>query len=145
MNSHHTRQGSTGRHISGKRHDWLLLPALLLAAALLAGCATTRTYADLQPKSINEVRFRDRWMSDHDDDVRVTAAVPSAEETAALFGRDLVAKEIQPIWIKVENHSSRSYYLVAAASDPNYYSPMEAAFTVRSGLSEYALTEMTTY
>lgn len=60
----------------------------ILFALALAGCATTRTNLPSEPKSINEVRFRDRSQSKYDQDVRVTAAVPSAEETAAIYGAD---------------------------------------------------------
>ena len=66
----------------------------------------------------------------------MTVAVPSAEETTALFGANLAGKEIQPVWVKVENHGERIYYLINNAVDPNYYSPIEAAFAVHSDRSE---------
>jgi hypothetical protein len=103
-----------------------------------AGCATTRTKSPFEPKSINEVRFRDRAQSEYDQDVRVTAAVPSAEETEAIFGTNLAGVEIQPIWVKIENHSDKTYYLVSAAADPNYFSPNEASHAVHGGLSKTA-------
>jgi hypothetical protein len=117
----------------------------VLFALALAGCATTRTSSPSEPKSINEVRFRDRSQSKHDQDVRVTAAVPSAQETAAIFGADLAEKEIQPVWVKVENHSDKSYYLVSAAVDPNYFSPNEASNAVHGGLGETAQKEREYY
>ena len=107
--------------------------ALLL---VLVGCATTQTPASFNPKSINEVRFRDRSQTKFNEEVRVTTAVPTTEETGAIFGADLARKDIQPIWVKVENHSDRAYYLVIAGVDPNYFSPIEASYGVRSGLSE---------
>jgi hypothetical protein len=42
----------------------------------------------------------------------------------------------------VENHSDRTHYLIRAAADPNYFSPLEAAFAVHGGLSKTAQTEM---
>jgi hypothetical protein len=113
---------------------WIMLALLLVL--VLVSCATTQTPASFNPKSINEVRFRDRAQTKFDQEVRVTAAVPTAEETEAIFGADLARKEIQPIWVKVENHSDRTYYLVIAGVDPNYFSPIEASYGVRSGLSE---------
>ena len=92
-----------------------------LCVPLLVGCATIGT-SSFNPSSINDVRFRDRSQSHYDDDVRVTVAVPSADETKALFGADLAFKEIHPIWLKVENHSDRVFYLLSIAVDPNYYS-----------------------
>ena len=76
---------------------------------------------------MNEVRFRDRSKSKFDKEVRVTTAVPTAEEAEAIFGANLAQREIQPIWAKVENHSDRTYYLVSAGVDPNYFSPIEAS------------------
>jgi hypothetical protein len=99
------------------------------------GCATTVASTPFEPTSINEVRFRDRSLSKHDDEVRVTVAVPSAEENQALFSANLALKEIQPVWVKVENHSDQTYYLISAATDPNYFSPNETAFAVHGGLS----------
>ena len=117
----------------------------ILFVLALAGCATTRTTSPFEPKSINEVRFRDRSQSKDDQDVRVTTAVPSTEETEAIFGANLAAKEIQPIWVKVENHSDKTYYLVSSAVDPNYFSPNEASNAVDGGLGSAAQKEIEYY
>jgi hypothetical protein len=109
---------------------------MLSLVMVLAGCAATGSYSTFNPSSINEVRFRDRSQSGHDAEVRVTVAVPSAEETRALFGANLAGKQIQPVWVKVENHGERIYYLITNAVDPNYFSPIEAAFAVHSGRNE---------
>jgi hypothetical protein len=103
---------------------------------LFASCGTTYATSPFSPKSINEVRFRDRSQSIHDNDIRVTTAVPTGEEAEAIFGANLAAKEIQPVWVKVENHSDWVYYLVAAAVDQNSFSPNEAAFAVSGGSND---------
>ena len=54
-------------------------------------------------------------------------------------------KEIQPFWVKVENHSDRTYDLIFAAVDPNYFSPLETAYAVHGGLDQYARNEMKKY
>jgi len=51
----------------------------------LTGCAALKTPASFDPPSINEVRFRDRTQSKSDQDVRVSVAVPTADETKQLF------------------------------------------------------------
>ncbi len=108
--------------------------ATLLLVMVLASCATLRTSAPFKPASVNEIRFRDRALSKSDAEVRVTVAVPTAEESKALFNTDLIRKEIQPVWVKVENHSDRIYYLNSTATDPNYFSPLETVYAVRGGL-----------
>ena len=90
-----------------------LLTAVVLMG-LISGCASAPLTTSFDPQSINEVRFRDRSQSKYDDEVRVTIAVPTAEEIKALFSAYLTFREIQPVWVKVENHSDRTYYLISA-------------------------------
>ena len=102
---------------------------VLCLVSLLGACATFHP-----PASVNEVRFRDRALSQSDEDVRVSVAVPTAEEARALFGADMLGKEIQPVWVKVENHSERTYYLASTATDPNHFSPLEATYALSGSL-----------
>lgn len=109
---------------------------ILLVVGLFAGCATTSGPDSFSTVSINDVKFRNRAQSLFDQDVRVTAAVPSAEETLAIFGADLYEKEIQPVWVKVENHSDKTQYLIVTNTDPNHFSPIEASYLVHGSLGE---------
>jgi hypothetical protein len=123
----------------------LRLAWVLLFTFVIVSCATFHTSSSFKPSSINEVRFRDRALSKADTEVRVTVAVPTAEEARDLFGTDLIKKEIQPVWVMVENHSDRTYYLASTGTDPNYYSPMETVYTVRGGLFGVYRNEMEGY
>ena len=60
---------------------------VLACLMVLAGCATTQTTLSFEPRSINEVRFRDRSQSKYDDEVRVTVAVPTADENKAVYAQ----------------------------------------------------------
>jgi len=140
MRYHFTRYVCRGG-VAGTTNPLWTIPVFLFVV-VFAGCATTYTTSPFSPKSINEVRFRDRSQSTYDNDVRVTTAVPTAEETEAIFGADLAGKDIQPVWLKVENHSDRTYHLVSAVVDPNYFSPNEASFAVRGGLNSAEQKEM---
>ena len=111
-------------------------------AALLGGCGFSQMAGTFHPGVINDVRFRDRVQSKFDDDVRVSVAVPTADEARDLFNANLYAKEIQPVWIKVENNSDRTYYLLNAATDSNYYSPLEVTYAMTGTLSGFYRTEM---
>jgi len=132
-----------GQPICESKPLWLLAAITLMS--LIIGCATAQVSPTFSPRSMNEVRFRDRAQSEYDDELRVTVAVPTAEENKALFSANLALKEIQPIWVKVENHSDRSYYLLSAATDPNYFSPNETSFAVHGGLSQSDQKEMENY
>lgn len=59
-------------------------------------------------------------------ELTVTTAVPSAEETEAIFGADLYARNIQPVWVQVENRSDTALFLTPMGMDPAYYTPREA-------------------
>ena len=117
----------------------------LLFVMSFVSCGTPRSRSPFSPRSINEVRFRDRSQSRYDKDVRVTTAVPSAKEAEAIFGVNLAGKEIQPIWLRVENHSEKSYYLVSIAADPNYFSPIETSYAVHNSFSQSEQKEIEHY
>jgi len=118
------------------------LLAILFFVMVLASCATFQTGTTYRPESINEVRFRDRAVSKADADVRVSVAVPTAEEIRSLFDVDLIKKEIQPVWVKVENQSEKTFYLLDEATDPNSFSPLEVVYAVRGGLFNVYRDEM---
>lgn len=99
---------------------------------VLTSCATLTT-PRFNPRSINEVKFLDRIQSKHDRDVRVTTAVPTAEEAHDIFGKNLAIRDVQPVWVKVENHSDKRYYLISIAVDPNYFSPLEVSEAFHHG------------
>jgi hypothetical protein len=115
----------------------LLLSILIISALIFTGCAAT-----YNPGYIHEVGFQERAQSQYDEDVRVTVAVLSAEESKELFGVDLARKNIQPVWVRVENHDTRVYWLASTGLDPDYFSPLETAYVFHSGYSETSREDM---
>ena len=65
-------------------------------------------------------------------DLVVTTAVPSAEETETIFGADLYSKNIQPVWVQVENRSDETLFLTPVSLDPAYYSARESVSRIRA-------------
>jgi hypothetical protein len=99
--------------------------------------------ASLSPRRpIHEIPFKERARSKHDEDVRVTVAVLSAEESKELFGVDLARKGIQPVWVRVENHDTAAYWFSSIGLDSDYFSPLEAAYAFHAGYSKAARKEM---
>jgi hypothetical protein len=62
------------------------------------------------------------------DNVRITASVPSADESKKIFGVNIYNRGIQPIWLEIENKSQEPVWFFPFSVDPGYYSPLEAAF-----------------
>jgi hypothetical protein len=113
----------------------------LLAICLLAlySCAT------FSPRPIDEVPFRQRAQTQHQDNVRVTAAVLSAAETKEIFDLDLYNKEIQPIWFEIDNREKDPVWFLLVGVDPDYFSPLEVAHMNHFNHSEVVNKRMNRY
>jgi hypothetical protein len=107
--------------------NYVPLTVLITGVAILGGCAS-----GFDPKPIESVPFRERAVTQTDDGIRVTTAVPSAKETRDLFGVALYKKGVQPVWIEVENNSGEGVTFLPAAVDGDYHSPIEVAALNRS-------------
>ena len=84
--------------------------------------------AGFNPQPMDEVPFQQRAQTQTERNIRVTAAVPSAEESKALFDVNLYKKGIQPIWLEIENNYSLPVVFLPISVDRNYYTPIEAAW-----------------
>lgn len=115
-----------GLHEIYSNAAWRVL-TLVTASIALAGCATT----EFSPASPDPGGFISRGITQVDNAVAVTAAVPTAEEVEALIGIDLYADGIQPVWIKVENSSVKWVRISPYSIDESYFSPLEVAWTYR--------------
>jgi len=69
--------------------------------------------------------------------------VLSNEESQAVFDTDLYGYGIQPVWIKVDNHSDKTYNLMHSGVDPNHFSPLEVAYLTTGWRSSEAERNMT--
>jgi hypothetical protein len=94
----------------------------LIWAWLVLGCAT------FNPRPMEEIPFLERTQTQEREGLRVTVAVPARDEAKRGFGVDLAKRNIQPVWIEVENRSEIPYALMLTSLDPNYYSAHEAAY-----------------
>jgi hypothetical protein len=78
----------------------------------------------------------DRLHMQQDRNLTIATAVPSAEETREIFGMDLYAKNVQPVWVQVENRGDKSVYLTPMGLDPGYFTPRETASRSRRSAFE---------
>jgi hypothetical protein len=101
-----------------------LVSTLLIVS--LVGCASSFDF-----KPVESVPFRDRAVTQVDGDIRVTAAVPDAKETRDLFGLSLYKKRVQPVWIEIENRTSKPVGFLPFGVDADYHTPFEIASLTR--------------
>ena len=105
------------------RLNRLSLHIIILYIIVFCGCTVYQ-----KPRPIHDVPFMERSQSKVDGEVRVTVAVLSAEESRRLFGVNLAGENIQPVWVRVQNADTVPYWLMSTGMDPDYFSPLEAAY-----------------
>ena len=108
----------------------------LYAASLLlvvAGCATRQA-----PGTFNEADLRARAVTASSQGASVTAAVLSAEDNRRMFGADVNKTGVQSVWIELQNRTPDPLWLLRPGSDPDYFSPLEVAWSVHTPLARKA-------
>jgi len=100
---------------------------LLLIAALFAGGCATRG----GPRPVDDAQWMQHAFSRKGDDLTVWIALPGDEQTKQHFGMALQQGNIQPLWLRVNNRSTRPYWLLPAFTDPAYFSSAEVAHHFR--------------
>ena len=86
------------------------------------GCATFR------PVPLSDVPFMERARTQSNDKVRITVVALTPEESKKIFGVDVASRDIQPVWVEIENKSENPYWIFQSRVDPDYYSPAEVAY-----------------
>lgn len=74
--------------------------------------------------------------------IRVTAAVPGAEESESIIGLDLYSQNIQPVWLTVTNLGEKPARAALVSVDDEYFSPLEVAWKNRDSFSKEGRVEM---
>ncbi|MEM5339852.1 LssY C-terminal domain-containing protein [Paraburkholderia azotifigens] len=114
--------------------------AALLLGLTLAGCATWRAPSDADVKPL-----REHEVSDTRRDVRVSATVLGSEDSKRLYGADVNATRVQPLWIEVHNGTSQALWLLRSGTDPDYFSPDEVAWSMHTTFGGSTNTRMDDY
>lgn len=101
------------------RLQWIVVLAVVSG---VIGCAS------FQPGTVEEIGFLERAETQETGNLRVAVAIPTSEETRALFDSKLYDKKIQPVWVEVENKTSEPVVLFPYSLDPDYFPPLEVAW-----------------
>ena len=100
--------------------------ALIIACTLIAWNAFAQTSANWKGGDVPPPN--DRVYETLKSEVRVSTAVPSASETEAIFGANLYSRNIQPVWIKVENLGDETLWFLPVGLDEAYFTPIETTY-----------------
>jgi hypothetical protein len=93
----------------------------------LACCAAWQAPAD-----VGDAELRGRAVSAEQRDVRVSAAVLGTVDVRRMLGADLDKIHVQPVWIELQNGTSQPLWLLRSGVDPDYYSPLEVAWSLHT-------------
>ncbi len=101
----------------------------VLALLLLQGCASSRWFGQGDPPNgLVETGFKTRLETRARGDLSVSVAVPTAEESRAIFGVPLESQGVQPVWIEIENRGNSRRLFLPIDLDPDYFAPFELAW-----------------
>jgi hypothetical protein len=108
----------------------VLFALVTLLVAFTGGCASWQL-----PGPMDDAPLRARAVSLTSGDIQVTAAVLSSEDSRRITGADVNGAGIQPVWIEVRNQTRQTLWLLSAGTDPDYFSPLEVAWTFHTALA----------
>jgi hypothetical protein len=98
--------------------------ALLCILTTSSGCATWRA-----PTDGGDAPFRARAVTQTKQGVQLSAAVLDPQDSLRVFGTDVTAADVQPVWIEVVNQTTYVLWLLRSGVDPDYFSPLEVAWS----------------
>jgi hypothetical protein len=94
------------------------------AVLFLALCSC----ASFDPVPSGDMLFRGRAPEETRQDVSVSVAVLTEQETRDAFGVWMHRKKIQPVWLRIDNRSDRDFVFLMTHLDPDYFSSHETAW-----------------
>jgi len=106
----------------------MICPVLFVGA-----CATFE-----EPAPTINPQVRERAQKKESSGIRVSAAVVGTKEAREIFGIDLFQKNIQAVWLEIENSADRPLILLPTGMDPEYFSPLEVAYAYHKTLATEA-------
>ncbi len=109
---------------------YLIRLLIILVLLLVAGCGS------FKPLPPQEEVYRDNIHVKSREGLTVSTTLLPDEQSRRLFGVDLADVGLQAIWLRIENRSERSYWLLVAGMDPSYFPPDEAAVLFYPGLGK---------
>ena len=106
------------------------IACLVCMVIALSGCATWTVPADS-----GDALLRERAVTEAGRGVEVSATVLGPEDSIRMLGTNVNAAGVQPVWIEVRNETEHMLWLLRAGADPDYFSPLEVAWSAHVKLA----------
>ena len=103
---------------------------LVCMVIALSGCATWTVPADS-----GDALLRERAVTEAGRGVEVSATVLGPEDSIRMLGTNVNAAGVQPVWIEIRNETEHMLWLLRAGADPDYFSPLEVAWSAHVKLA----------
>jgi hypothetical protein len=97
----------------------------LVSAAVLISLVAWTAHAEESTRQVQPPN--ERLHIQTEGNLKITTAVPSADEAQDIFGVNLYSKNVQPVWVQVENLGDVDMWLLPVGLDAAYYTPLETA------------------
>jgi len=107
-----------------------VLLTIIACVLALAGCATWQA-----PTEIDYSEIRARAITATVQKVTLSAAVLSTRDSQRIFGANINETGVQPVWIEVKNQTEQTLWLLQAGTDPDYFSPLEVAWSFHTAFA----------
>jgi hypothetical protein len=106
--------------------DWccVSLSMVVCFVMIIGACASHFE----RPGPFDNTDLRHRAQTISKAGIRISATVPPPEESRAIFGVNLEGKNIEPLWLEIENNTDLQIYFLETGLDPEYFSPREVSF-----------------
>ena len=113
-----------------------ILVAAILVISLAAILAVVNSFG-FSPDPSDTSTFMVRAQQKSASGIKVDASALGESESRRFFGENLARRNIQPVWLSIENQTDDQLAFIPVATDPDYYSPYEVAYRFR-GLMSFA-------
>ena len=123
-----------------ERHRPWLGATAIGCLLLLWGCASS-----FNPRPVEDLAIRKRAQTQEENRIKVTAAVLSAQECLTKFGINLYGRNIQPIWLEIQNSDRTPVWFLPVGLDPEHFTPLESSFFSRFAVRQTYHDEMDKY
>jgi len=109
-----------------RRHFSVVNATLVLFACVC--CDVALAQSDVAAAGRTVAPPNERFHVETERDLRVTTAVPTKLETLQIFGFGLYAKNVQPVWIQIENLGDENLWFLPSGVDEGYFTPIETSY-----------------